>query len=228
MVASVVAKPYTLTERPRWLIATFAEPWNVLSWAVVNGGFQRASQVAWLYLQPNEIAGLSDVRDWMTAEMRCANLAGSVGFMTSRRRHAWVEMHATESETHCWAVGTVGLGNALRVGDSVSRAVQCPGTINLLVCCSQALAAEAATELIALVSEAKAVAMICSGIVSRQSAKPATGTGTDYLAVAWPNTGERLRYAGKHTKVGSAAGRAAFQAVNEGIGQWTCEYPLQP
>jgi adenosylcobinamide amidohydrolase len=228
MVASVVGKPYTLTERPRWLIASLAEPWNVLSWAIVNGGFQRAAQIAWLFMQPNEIVGTPDVRDWMRAEMRSVQLAGAVGFMTSRRQHAWVEAHATESNAGCWAVGTVGLSNALRVGDPAALAAACPCTINLLVCCSQALTPEAATELIALVSEAKALAMICSGIVSRQSAKPATGTGTDYLAIAWPNIGERLRYAGKHTEVGSAAGRAAFQAVREGIGQWTREYRPQP
>src|SRR4029077_17942392 len=104
----------------------------------------------------------------------------------------------------CWAVGTVGLSNALRVGDPAAREAQCPGTINLLVCCSQALTPDAATELIALVSEANALAMIYSGIASRQSAKPATGTGTDYLAIAWPTSGERLHYAGKHTEVGSA------------------------
>jgi adenosylcobinamide amidohydrolase len=223
----MVDKPYILTERPRWLIASLAEPWNVLSWAIVNGGYQRTQQIAWLYLQPDEIAGAPDVRDWMRAEMRGAELAGAVGFMTSRRQHAWVEARAAEGETQCWAVGTVGLSNALRAGDPAAPAPTCPGTINLLVCCSQALSPEAATELIALVSEAKALAMICSGIASRQSAKAATGTGTDYLAVAWPNQGERLRYAGKHTEVGSAAGRAAFEAVSEGIEQWVQEYRLR-
>jgi adenosylcobinamide amidohydrolase len=228
MVASVVAKPYILSERPRWLLASLPEPWNVLSWAIVNGGFQRTAQIAWLYLHADEIATAPDVRDWMRAEMRSAELAGAVGFMTSRRQHAWVEAHATEGEIDCWAVGTVGLSNALRVGDPAAVASTCPGTINLLVCCSQALTPEAATELIALVSEAKALAMLSSGIASCQSARPATGTGTDYLAIAWPNTGERLRYAGKHTEVGSAAGRAAFLAVAEGVWQWTREYRPKP
>jgi adenosylcobinamide amidohydrolase len=224
MVASVVAKPYILSERPRWLIASLPDPWNVLSWAIVNGGFQRTTQIAWLYLHPNEIADAPDVGDWMRAQMRSVELAGAVGFLTCRREHAWVEAHATEGETDCWAVGTVGLSNALRVGDPAAVTATCPGTMNLLVCCSHALTPEAATELIALVSEAKALAMLCSGIASRQSAQPATGTGTDYLAIAWPNTGERLRYAGKHTEVGSAAGRATFLAVSEGVGQWTREH----
>ena len=36
--------------------------------------------------------------------------------------------------------------------------------------------------------------------------------------------GERLRYAGKHTEVGAAAGRAAVLAVTAGVRQWLREY----
>lgn len=219
MVTGMVAKPYRLETRERWLLAGFAEPWAVLSWALVNGGWQRSNQVAWLYLQRNEIAGVPDAEEWMQAQMHAAGIAGAVGFMTTRRVHCWVEAEAQDADCTAWAVGTVGLSNALRVGDP-SVPLADAGTINLLVCCSTPLTMEAATESLCLISEAKAAATLDSGVRSIQSGLPASGTGTDYLALAWPLSGERTRYGGKHTAVGSAVGRAAYEAVVSGIHEW--------
>ena len=221
MVASVVAAPYTLEQRSRWLIARFSEPWNLLSWCVVNGGFQRTKTVGWLYLQPNEIAEVSDSADWMRARMYAEGLGDAVGFMTSRRAHCWVEGSAEEAECQAWAVGTVGLSNALRVGDPAGKS-KC-GTINLLVCVNAPLTTEAALEGLCLAGEAKTAAVLESGTRSSISPAPATGTGTDYMAVAWPPKGAPLPYSGKHTAAGAAIGRAAFETVTRGIAQWRDE-----
>lgn len=221
MVASVVAPPFALEHRSRWLIARFREPWNVLSWCVVNGGFQRTRMVGWLYLQPNEIAAVSDSADWTRAAMHAEGLADAVGFMTSRRVHCSVEASAEEADCRAWAVGTVGLSNALRVGDPAGKSSW--GTINLLVCVSAPLTTEAALEALCLVGEAKTLALLESGTRSIASNAPATGTGTDYMALAWPVTGSMLPFAGKHTAAGAAIGRAAFDAVTRGIEQWRAE-----
>lgn len=218
----VTEKPYCIETRDRWLVAAFAEPWAVNSWAIVNGGWQHVRNVAWLYLQQNEIAAVDDAADWMRARMHAAGLAGAVGFMTSRRVLAWVETSAVEQGCCAWAVATVGLSNRLRAGDS-SSAVQHGGTINLLVATSCPLTVEASLEALALVSEAKAVAVLESGERSVESRLAATGTGTDCLAVAWPVAGERSPYAGKHTAAGSAIGRAAYLAVSQGIREWRKE-----
>ena len=217
MVAGLVDKPYSLETRGgRWLHARFAEPWNIVSWAMVNGGWQRTEGVIWLYLQYGErveLAGAMHAEGW----------AGAVGFMTSRRFGNYVEASAEEGEVRAWAVGTVGLSNALRVGDTKGPLADGPGTINLLVCCSVGLTVEGALEALALVSEAKAVAVLEGGVFSRRSGLQATGTGTDYLAVAWPVGRTREEYAGKHTAVGAAMGRAALEAVREGVRVWTAE-----
>lgn len=203
-------------------MARFAEPWTIVSWALVNGGWQRTSEAAWLYLQVNEIGSVDDPADWMRAEMRAASLSGAVGFATSRRAGAYVEASAQDGDCTAWAVGTVGLSNALRAGDS-SGPIRMPGTINLLVCCSQPLTVEAGMEALALSSEAKALAMMESGAKSVRSGLAATGTGTDYLAVAWPVAGERTPYAGKHTPIGAAVGQAAYRAVAQGAAEWLDE-----
>jgi len=227
MVASLVEKPYRLETRDRWLVAEFDEPWAIVSWAVVNGGFQRTRQVAWLYLQLHEIRNVMDPAEWMQGQMHAEELSGAVGFMTSRRVGQYVEAVGNDRDCSAWAVGTVGLSNALRAGDS-SGPIQMPGTINLLVCCSQPLTVEAAMEALSLVSEAKGLAMGESGVASVRSGLAATGTGTDYLAVAWPIRGERTRYAGKHTAAGAAMGQAAYRAVSKGIREWLIERSDKP
>ena len=82
---------------------------------------------------------------------------------------------------------------------------------------------EAALEALALIAEAKALAVLESGTRSIVSGAPATGTGTDYLALAWPPAGTPLPYSGKHTAVGAAIGRAAFTAIARGIDEWRVE-----
>ncbi len=227
-MTSAVAKPFRLRTPARWLVAEFGEPWNLASWAIVNGGFQRAASVSWLFVRPNEIAGVEDIQAWTQAKLHAEALAGSVAFLTSRREHAWHETEASESGTTCWAVGTIGLSNALRVGDPVGELMPL-GTINLLLCVSQPLSTGAALELISLAGEAKSAAVLDSGLTSRRSGLPATGTGTDYLAVAWPNNGAvREEYAGKHTALGSATGRATYSVVAEGVAAWKKEFLAQP
>lgn len=218
---SGVAAPYTLEQRSRWLIAHFTEPWNVLSWCVLNGGFQRTKTVAWLYLRKNEIAEVTDPVDWFRAAAHDECLSHAVAFMTSRRAHSHVESCAEQAHCRAWAIGTVGLSNALRVGDRAGIAF--PGTINLLVSVNTPLTTEAAMEALCLASEAKTLAMLESNTPSRVSQAPATGTGTDYLAIAWPAGGAMTPYAGKHTAAGAAIGRAAVDAVKRGIAQWQDE-----
>ena len=221
MVARLVDKPYALEQPGRWLIARFPEQWNMLSWSVVNGGFQRTKTAAWLYLKQNEIAGVTDPVDWMRGQMYAQGVSDALGFMTSRREHAWAEASASEADCNAWAVGTVGMSNALRAGDP--QGVWTFGTMNMLVAVSNPLTMEAALEALCLVSEAKALAVVESGVRSIVSKEPASGTGTDYMALAWPMLGASQLYAGKHTAVGAAVGRAAYLAVKQGIQQWQHE-----
>lgn len=221
MVARLVEAPYALEHPGRWLIARFPEAWNMLSWCVVNGGFQRTKRAAWLYLQRNELLGTSDPVEWMRATMHADGFADALGFMTSREPHRWVESAASEADSNAWAVGTVGMSNALRAGDPPGLGKF--GTMNMLVAVDQALTTEGALEALTLISEAKALAVLESGVPSIVSNKPATGTGTDYLALAWPSTGVPRPYAGKHTAIGAVVGRAAYLAFCDGVAQWKKE-----
>jgi adenosylcobinamide amidohydrolase len=237
MVESVVGeqiqggeKPFRLETPPRWLVVRFhdADGWNVLSWALVNGGFQRLEGVAWHYLRLNELLGVARPDEWMSSQMHTAGLSTFAGLLTTRREHAYIEDFAAEGSCRCWSVASIGLSNALRAGDTTGeiRFGSSVGTINLLLVCSEPLTTEAALESIGIASEAKALAMIESGTSSRRSGEPASGTGTDYVVIAWPNRpSARESYAGKHTAIGAAIGRAAYQAVAKGIRTWQDEQP---
>ena len=218
MVARLV-RPFQLETHGDWLIATTHQPYAFISWAIVNGGWQKTRQLACLYLHPNILAEVADPAQWLRAKMHADGFAAAVGLMTSRRRHAWVEAEAHAEDCAAWAVATLGCSNALRVGDP-SGAATPPGTINLVVYLSKPVTTEAALEILCLLSEAKALATLESTIPSRRSGLPSSGTGTDYLALAWPLLGERQIYGGKHTALGAAAGRAALEAIREGIRIW--------
>jgi adenosylcobinamide amidohydrolase len=60
-------------------------------------------------------------------------------------------------------------------------------------------------------------------IPSRRSGLPASGTGTDCIAIAAPALARADRYAGKHTAVGHVIGAAVESAVRRGAEQWLLE-----
>jgi len=76
---------------------------------------------------------------------------------------------------------------------------------------------EASLEALALAAEARALAVREAEIPSRVSGMPATGTGTDCIAIAAPDHPEGLRYVGKHTVMGHLIGAACLEATTLAI-----------
>ena len=131
------------------------------------------------------------------------------------------------------AVCTGGVeGNAGRVGDPASvmetetgferlpRAEAPPpaGTINTMLFISKPLIPGALVRCVMTATEAKTAALQELAVGSRYSEGPATGTGTDQIAVAARRGDEgeyRLTSAGKHNKLGELIGRAVHRAIRE-------------
>jgi adenosylcobinamide amidohydrolase len=57
----------------------------------------------------------------------------------------------------------------------------------------------------------------------RPDGKPVTGTGTDCIVVAAPGTDGGEAFAGLHTDIGAAIGRAVYDAVLQGGMAWVSE-----
>jgi adenosylcobinamide amidohydrolase len=211
-----------IEERRGSFVVSFGRTVRACSWAIVHGGLVDADSVVWLEVHDRDLGPAVDARAFLGAHLRREGLARAVGLLTSRRVSSHARCAAQDAGVTAHAVATVGLGNALRAGDS-SRAGPRFGTINLLVHVEAPLTDEGLLEASAIATEAKSAAMFDARIASRTSGRLATGTGTDCTVVTCPLTARaehRLPYAGKHTAVGGAVGAAAERAVAAGIRQW--------
>jgi len=214
--------------REPWLIVSFASAVRAASWAIVGGGVVDTRRVVWLQVDNDDLRPPVDPRRFFTERLGGAALAPAVGLLTSRRVGTYSDASATVDSVRARCIATVGLGNALRVGDPPWDPARV-NTINLLVHTDVPLTDEALLEANALVSEAKCAAMLVRPMPSRVSGRAATGTGTDCIVVTCPRkrTGQRRgSYSGKHTAVGAAIGQAVTRALSAGIEAWHEEHGL--
>lgn len=212
-------------QRERWLIVSFSEPVRVCSWAIVGGGVVEADHVAWLEITNGELRPPVDPRRLLAARLAEQGLARAVGLLTSRDLRRYEDVVATQGAAAARCVATVGLGNAGRAGDPAHVAGRI-GTINILVAVNAPLSAEALLEASAIATEAKACAVLESGLKSRVSGLAATGTGTDCVVIACPrptHTAHAARYAGKHTPIGAVIGECVARGVSQGVATWRSE-----
>ena len=222
-----------MERRERLLVGRFSQPRQTLSWAIWNGGRGQSASVAWVEVSNAELPIGVDPRRLCQERLRGEGLGDALGFLTSRRLDRYEEASAELDGVCAKVVATVGLSNAVRVGDSPgSFAAPSPvpaipvGTINLLAEVSVPLSEEAALEALSVVIEARTAAVTEVAFPSRRSGQPATGTGTDCVALAWPAApaGSVVRYAGKHTALGHVLGEASLRAVSDGVVRWMEEY----
>jgi adenosylcobinamide amidohydrolase len=206
----------------RLLIARFAAPQRVLSWAPVGGGLGETQAVVWRQTTNAELPPEVDAHTLLGDALAAAGLDGAVGMLTARDVSTFEDVTLREGELWARCVATVGLANALAVGDPPGPLTG-PGTINLLCSVSCPLADEALVEVSSLATEARTAAMLERTFPSRRSGKPSTGTGTDCVVVTAPRGEPLERYAGKHTLLGALAGGAVREACAQGIAKWLRE-----
>ena len=202
----------------RWMTVAFPEDYGCASWAIVNGGLSVSRMIAWRFLEIDEIERVPDVAKWFRNELAAEGMKHAVGLLTSRQLHRYVE---SGEGTGCHVVATVGLSNALAVGDPVFPGGI--GTINILCALDQRLSNEASLEALALAAEARTSVMLELQVPSVVSRRPATGTGTDCIVIASPRRGVPEEYCGKHTEWGHRIGMHVREAVRRGAEEWLAE-----
>ncbi|HEX5062616.1 MAG TPA: adenosylcobinamide amidohydrolase [Kofleriaceae bacterium] len=212
----------TVQLAPRLLVVRFAEPQRVVSWAMLGGGLGRTRAVAWVEVRNDELRPPVDPCELARTRLEAAGIADAVTLMTSRDLRPYVDLERTYRDVSCRCIATVGLGNALRAGDPPGPDGRI-GTINVLCCVSVGLTDEALLEALALASEARSLAVREAEVASPISGLPASGTGTDCIVIAAPDTADPHRFAGKHTELGHVVGAAVHDAVRSGAEQWKCE-----
>jgi adenosylcobinamide amidohydrolase len=210
--------PFALSCRAPFLIASFDAPQAMLSWSLTKPGFQNARQVAWLEVRNEDLPADDDPMHWIERKFSDGGLDDAVTLVTSRTiaQHHLAQVTVEGCTATCLA--TVGLSNGERVGQRSTEPVRVPGTINILLHVSQALSQAAMIETVSIVTQARTLAVI-EAFVPRAGVQ-VTGTGTDCIVVAAPLDGEPANFAGLHTGIGEAVGKAVYHVMRDGIAVW--------
>ena len=211
----------------RWLVVSFDEPCETRSWAIYGGPRKITRRVVWYQVQRGDLGLAVDAREFAKNLFIQNGLQDAVGMLTGAALSRYVDIEKVERNLSVRSIATVGMTNALRVGD-LSCSLQSVGTINLLCVISTALTEETFLEAISIAVEARTTAVLDCEISSSKSGLRATGTGTDCIVVAAPARSVRppLEYAGKHTLLGSLIGGSVLEAVSQGFRHSKSDAPL--
>lgn len=185
--------------------------WQVLSSAVLGGGRRHARAIIHVQV-PSSYRGTRPERDLRSAARELSLPGPVIGLMTAVDL-AQTQIFAGQAEgsVAVRALVTVGLRNVSRPGEA---ATQTPGTINAIVLCEARLRDAAAVELALLLAEAKAAALVESGLRTAGGSR-VSGTSTDAVAVLWRRIkGWEIRHAGAATELGALAGGMMTSAIN--------------
>jgi adenosylcobinamide amidohydrolase len=214
--------PFSISVRPPLLVVTFEAPQSMLSWSLTKPGFCEAREVAWLEVRNADLPPSVDPMVSITRLMADAQLEEAVTLVTSRnvaRYH--VAQASVEGET-ATCLATVGLSNGERVGERCTEPVWLPGTINALVHVSRPLSQGALIETVSIATQARTAAILDAKVF--RAGVAITGTGTDCIVVAAPVGADGVVFAGMHTAIGEAVGKAVYRAIAEGTEIWRGDF----
>lgn len=198
------------------LVVTFPRPRNVISWAILNGGMRtHASHIINHQVDPHTPD--SDPRRTLRQAASRIGIKGSfVGMLTGADVRRFSMGRTLYNDLQAYVISTAGCGNLATVGEAGTyvegNPPVSPGTINIIVVLNYAFTHEAMLEAMSIVTEAKVRAVYEFGLKSVATGQPATGTGTDCIAVAVGHD-RRYVFCGKHTKWGELVGRAALDSI---------------
>ncbi|MBV8054804.1 MAG: adenosylcobinamide amidohydrolase [Deltaproteobacteria bacterium] len=207
----------------RSLIIQLPQSWRVLSWAPLGGGSRRARVIINHQVQNGDRAATEHPERYLKALMGILGFkaASAIAMMTGVpiRKVSRVTVRRGDMIVAAWC--TAGCSNALRIGDTATASKIRTGTINIVLAVNQALSPAAMAEALAMATEARVAAMQNASVASIRTQRPATGTGTDCIAVTSPLRGRAHIYCGKHTLLGELIGRAVIRSCTSALRRWS-------
>ncbi|HEU4625618.1 MAG TPA: adenosylcobinamide amidohydrolase [Steroidobacteraceae bacterium] len=169
----------------RWLEIDPGVPHSTLGWTLIGGGRRQAQRVFWHNVRDGDLSPELDAKRFF--EERRKQRAGDtrgVGFLTGCTLAEYVDQRRNLGNLFARCVATVGLNNALRIGDRPGTTAFSPGTINILLQVSRPLSACASLEALSLVAEARTLAMLESHVPSTWEKRPRRAL--ERIASSWP------------------------------------------
>lgn len=223
LVSETLMPGVQLSHNAEMVHVSFSPPHHTLSSAVLNGGYNQASDFLNVRVPkhtPNPVEDPTLTLKKMSDNLQCTGI--TVGMMTA----ASIDSLRVARETICGetlaVLVTSGLENARRAGDPAEyRSLEATphdlGTINLGVIISARVAPEALVEMIAVATEAKVAVLHEMGVTSPISGALATGTGTDAIAIFSGSGDQYVRFAGKHTLLGERLASMVMEALRSSV-----------
>jgi adenosylcobinamide amidohydrolase len=211
--------PFTLDSDPPFLLLRFAAVQDTLGWSILRPGFAAAREIVWLEVRDAELPSNRDPAAFLRERLSSHGIGeDALAFMTARdiRRLHLAQASAGRATATC--ATTVGLTNGERIGARRGERPQNWGTINTLVHVSRPLSIGALVESVSIATQARTVAILEAN--DMWPAASVTGTGTDCILIAAPHGEDAELYAGLHTEVGEAIGRAVYDATFDGVKTW--------
>ncbi|MCI2399229.1 adenosylcobinamide amidohydrolase [Aliiroseovarius subalbicans] len=205
-----------LTLTAPWLEMDLGAEMQVLSWALNRPGFVTARHLLWREVRNADLTPDLDVAVWLRDALAACDRQNAVAMLTSRDVSAHHEGQARVGDVRVDVTATVGLSNAERVGHRVDYSRRDWGTINIGIRVSEGLTQAALLEAMSIATQARTAAVMEAGFSLPTGI--ATGTGTDCIAVAAPEGDQP--FAGLHTEVGEALGRAVYDVILDGTKHW--------
>lgn len=207
----------------RWLEIDLCTPHSMLGWTLIGGGRSQAQRVFWHQVSDSDLLPEIDARRFFEERRKqWTTDTQGVGFLTGCSLADYVERRQDRGRLSVRCVATIGLRNALRIGDPPRTTAPSLGTINILLQVSCPLSECASLEAMSLVAEARTTAVLDGQVPSSIGTTIATGTGTDCIVVASPLASVEdyeVDYAGKHTELGHLIGSCVYDAVSHGVWQ---------
>ncbi len=202
---------------------SFDRPVNVLSSAVLNGGFTKASQIINLKVDKH---GSSNEAPQISLQKFCDQQCWpgtAVGMMTAASMKSLRHSFLSEQNIALATFVTAGLSNLRRIGDkadqqtiSVEEEIEA-GTINIILATNADLNTAAMAEALMMVTEAKTAVMQQMNLPSPISGAVASGTGTDSVAIVSTAQALPLQYCGKHVRFGELIGKQVIENVSAAV-----------
>ncbi|AHB48482.1 hypothetical protein W911_08885 [Hyphomicrobium nitrativorans NL23] len=210
--------PFTIDCRPPFLVASFFEPHEMLSWSLTHPGKSIAREVAWIEVRNADLTVNTDPVALVKEKIAAEGLEDAIALMTSRNITRYHTAQSVVESDIATCLTTVGLSNGERVGMRIAEPVRLPGTINTLVHVARPLSEAAFLETLSIATQARTAAIIDAHV--QRAGVEVTGTGTDCIVIAAPRGEHRAPFAGLHTTLGEAVGKAVYTATAEGIKTW--------
>ena len=207
------------------LVILSERPLDVLSSAVLNGGFTKANGIICIHVpedRDEEIHNNPENLLKRTVVKLGLDPEKVVGLMTAADLRKVEVFDQRNQETTLTAFVTAGVGCSATAGEATVSKRDSPnikkvGTINIILLVDGNLIESCMVDAVKTVTEAKTVAMRELDVRSRFSGDLASGTVTDTVVVACTKQGKPVKYAGTATVLGEMIGKAVKESVKKAI-----------